>query len=895
MAAAPGAGAEADRAAQSRASARPAATAPAAASIERAVTFVAVLTAVLSAAVLAGGMLLFWSATPLTAGREWLLPCAVTALVLCTAMMCAFFAARRAARPLRPRWQTSAWRDVMFTANGVLVAAGCCIGLAQVALQFWLVHFEASPWRTLGLPLVIGACCLLALTMCAGAWLLPRWSARAVLRAWLPVRLRNEFLALGAWLNPMLALQLGFLTLHVFEGSSPSRDAMLIFLADQFARTCAALALAWAGYVAVRWGLVEMQTRAQRSAADSTASSTATATSGTSGTTAAALPAAVPPLLWVVVDTERAAEVLSLRDRVLEPLLGRTRAPSSVLLAPADSGVGTVLCGEHLALALRLGWLERLRPALATQLQDWRRTLPPQEPAKLLPLRELYPAPGLMVEAVRTLMGPQDRVLLIIGNGAHPADEVWRGGLDGARVRVLRLMDAGRRGADGLPAINEAPSGYAGYRALRSWSEIYEEWLALPAVAQLVPEVVAQATPQTLQEQAAEPVAAHATAPKAVSAPVAEPVAEPVAAASPVTDAAIQLHITLSASGNALQFSQTTTRARAEQLQVISWPLLHPLLTELAGLDTKPEVALMRSVVNLLVPREVQDLIESDAGANPSFELLLDEATDRLPWELLLAVIRHNGSSEAPQPVRVVRRLRDPFTSVNRARVQSERTPAALLIADPASDPALALAPLPGARQEATRQSESLRAAGFEARLLLQASGEDVIKALLGHDWHVLVLAGHGIDDEHDGAGTGMPLGKDSRLTVRELAVMRRPPELVFASVEMLAEMPSSNRKQPLSPRGGNAPSWASGLTDMDVRAFVLAAGKLDDESAAQFGAMFFERLCQSSRATAGDAMLAACQALHWAGKPAQQWSAYRLYGDANYRLPAIAPAGSAA
>jgi hypothetical protein len=41
--------------------------------------------------------------------------------------------------------------------------------------------------------------------------------------------------------------------------------------------------------------------------------------------------------------------------------------------------------------------------------------------------------------------------------------------------------------------------------------------------------------------------------------------------------------------------------------------------------------------------------------------------------------------------------------------------------------------------------------------------------------------------------------------------------------------------------------------------------------------------------------MLAACQALHWAGKPAQQWSAYRLYGDANYRLSAIAPAGSAA
>ncbi|HSC81400.1 MAG TPA: CHAT domain-containing protein, partial [Chitinolyticbacter sp.] len=338
-----------------------------------------------------------------------------------------------------------------------------------------------------------------------------------------------------------------------------------------------------------------------------------------------------------------------------------------------------------------------------------------------------------------------------------------------------------------------------------------------------------------------------------------------------------------------LSYSLMGTRARAESTRV---DVSIKDMAEIAGdaqESLNPEIG--RALFELLLPYELKDTLAQ-------FEdtvLVLDEATSRLPWELLVPPGEHR---EPDRPLAIQAcMLRQRETADYRALPKAPLRNAALVVGDPslkAALPALAgLQPLDGARREAEEVQRRLAQAEWEVKALLGAEASAIRTQLLAGDYRILHLAGHGVVDvEADSVEvlgtrlplkqTGMVLSHGRLLGAAYVKQMSIVPDLVF--INCCYSGLDGAREGAASDFPVLAASLATAFMGMGARAVVAAGWAVDDAAALAFASSFYDSMLSGERF--GQAVLAARQRVYDEfNQQNNTWGAYQCYGDGDFQL----------
>jgi hypothetical protein len=232
----------------------------------------------------------------------------------------------------------------------------------------------------------------------------------------------------------------------------------------------------------------------------------------------------------------------------------------------------------------------------------------------------------------------------------------------------------------------------------------------------------------------------------------------------------------------------------------------------------------------------------------------------------------------------------------------------ALVVGDP-GDPAQGHS-LPGARREAQRVAELLRARGVDVVELVgapDAAGNgplpgiapaariDVLHNLLTGGFDLLHYCGHGDFDpaEPDRAGW---VFRGGLLTSRELEGMALAPRLVVANAclsGLTSTTTASGASVSVQGEAGLLPGLADEFFRRGVRDYIGTAWEVNDEGAILFAETFYGAVLPEPHgspgayATYGEAMLRARRALAAAGMYEALWAAYQHYGDPTASLVA--------
>ena len=323
------------------------------------------------------------------------------------------------------------------------------------------------------------------------------------------------------------------------------------------------------------------------------------------------------------------------------------------------------------------------------------------------------------------------------------------------------------------------------------------------------------------------------------------------------------------------QFARTEVRGRR-----IASALIRDLIAQPSN-DRTADPHIGRTLYELLIPIELEPFI----GGSEETHLELDAGTAAIPWELLEAP----GDRELRQPwtirCKLLRQLRTSF--VGERVVDAAGEPLVLLIGEPECPPEFPR--LPGASAEVAAVYERLTALhGLDRSFVsLMASGEEaegpsarqVVNALHERPWQVMHLAGHAVIAA-DGAAGGLLLSNGAILGPREVAAMRRVPDLLFVNC---CHLPTRAEGGQTYDRAAFAAALAEALILSGVRCVVVAGWAVDDEAAATFATAFYEALLRGNRFI--DAAAEARAAAYVRHPGTTTWAAYQCYGDAEWVL----------
>jgi len=350
-------------------------------------------------------------------------------------------------------------------------------------------------------------------------------------------------------------------------------------------------------------------------------------------------------------------------------------------------------------------------------------------------------------------------------------------------------------------------------------------------------------------------------------------------------------------------YTLDTKRARSEvRAQATQTRLLRQLVAGVPQ-SSLADAQLGRTLFKLLIPPEMEPFL----GGTTDVQLEVDGGTAGIPWEMLESDTSGDGSDPRPWAIRtkLLRKLR---TADFRAQVADATADASVLvIGEPAADPDV-YPRLPGARDEALAVAERLSAALGAVRVRALISPEDpdalgadaqtIIGALLGRDWRVVHVAGHGAlpekngpppkkgGDPMSGSGGGVVLSDGAFLGPREIRSMRRVPELVFVNcchlaardAAQLLTADATDRATPLD-RPRFAAGVAEELIEIGVRCVIAAGWAVDDAAAKAFATRFYDALLRGRRFI--DAVAEARQEAWEEG--GNTWAAYQCYGDPDW------------
>jgi CHAT domain-containing protein len=346
--------------------------------------------------------------------------------------------------------------------------------------------------------------------------------------------------------------------------------------------------------------------------------------------------------------------------------------------------------------------------------------------------------------------------------------------------------------------------------------------------------------------------------------------------------------------------------------------LVEQLIARLTAPTSEDAADLPRLLTRFVVPVDFQRHVSDQAA----LVLEVDRDTARLPWEFLTDDAFDSGQVGEPLAVRtpVARQLRTTYAGIAGEDGEA-RELRALVIGDP-GDPQLGQG-LPGAREEAKEVAEVLGRYGVSVRLFLggeptdaeramPVSQLDVLKELLGRNYHLVHYAGHGTFDPDNPQLTGW-LFADGLLGARELAQLTRAPRLVVANACWSAARPgmgaeeSGDRQLKGDPEQARQARLTPVLADEFLRVGVVhylgTSWRVPDGLARRFARTLYEVLLGSPGdgrpPTIGEAICKARQGLFYARGPdptavsPEQWSAwaaYQHYGDPHDRFQMVGP-----
>jgi hypothetical protein len=338
-------------------------------------------------------------------------------------------------------------------------------------------------------------------------------------------------------------------------------------------------------------------------------------------------------------------------------------------------------------------------------------------------------------------------------------------------------------------------------------------------------------------------------------------------------------------------YTLDTRRARTEvRAQAVQSRLVEQLVAS-ASNSRNIDLQIGRTLFTLLIPLEMKSLLEGSA----EMQLEVDGGTAGIPWELLDSGVA-DGDDKRPWAIRakLLRKLR---TAGFRSQVADAGADAsALVIGEPACPPEYPR--LPGARDEAAAVARCLGAPGAlgpervtalvgpDDPDLAGADAATIVGTLLGRNWRIVHVSGHGAPPQAEGDPRGVVLSDGVFLGPREIEKMPEVPELVFVNCCHLGARPAVEllAKDALAleyDRARFAAGVAEALIKIGVRCVVAAGWAVGDAAASVFAGRFYGALMRDCRFI--DAVAEAREAAAEMG--GNTWAAYQCYGDPEWHF----------
>jgi pimeloyl-ACP methyl ester carboxylesterase len=378
----------------------------------------------------------------------------------------------------------------------------------------------------------------------------------------------------------------------------------------------------------------------------------------------------------------------------------------------------------------------------------------------------------------------------------------------------------------------------------------------------------------------------------------------PVAKEAPLRERATPARLTFVRTPDAIRASVITrTSTIPERSLRLDETLVDELVLRMKDPDPADVPRLSALLRRLLLPREFlavlpfADTAAPDGADDAPFVFEVDRDLGRVHWEMMATDL--DSPSAAPLAVQkqVARQLRTEYSPPPAPEANPGKARRALVIGDP-GDPAKGHN-LPGARREALRVAEILKAKGLdEVACYVGARNDpdqpslgvppatriDILDRLLEGGWDILHYSGHAdfMPDEPDRAGW---VFQDGLLTSRELERMDTAPRLVVANACLSSLTSEVGPGGPVAGRSDAqlVATLADEFFRRGVRDYIGTAWEVNDEGAIQFAEALYEALLTGTNVdcSLGAAVLKARRAL-----AAQQevfgalWAAYQHYGD---------------
>lgn len=328
----------------------------------------------------------------------------------------------------------------------------------------------------------------------------------------------------------------------------------------------------------------------------------------------------------------------------------------------------------------------------------------------------------------------------------------------------------------------------------------------------------------------------------------------------------------LSDNSTEFDFTLSTRRARDEMRGSKQQSALLDQLVSAGSTDINSDSGIGRALFKLMVPIEIEPFL---AGAT-SLLLQLDETAAAYPWEMLDVECNDTDRARSGRPwgiqSRLLRKLRTGNYRPNPRTADSNTD--ALVIGEPLCSPDK-YPPLPGAYAEASEVAGVVR-----SKLLLQASAEEITKAVLNGTFAILHVAGHGDFDKKIG---GIVLSNDTMFGPSAVQAMRIVPQLAFINCCHLGKFADPS-KPPRRLAGGHpkfAANVAEQLIKIGVRCVVAAGWAVDDSAARVFARTFYHALTHGRRFI--DAVAEARSVTYEQFPNSNTWAAYQCYGDPDW------------
>ena len=321
-------------------------------------------------------------------------------------------------------------------------------------------------------------------------------------------------------------------------------------------------------------------------------------------------------------------------------------------------------------------------------------------------------------------------------------------------------------------------------------------------------------------------------------------------------------------------FSASTGAAREEVRRLYcSKSIIESLVDEISNTKQWND-ELAKTIFELLIPNDFKLAIRNQQNLT----LIVDKYTAGYPWEMLQDVSIQKAPISAT--VGMIRQL---ATEEFRRTVNYTQENRVLIIGDPQTNGFQSS--LPGAMQEAFAVDMVMEENGMERVSSFQDSSSTIIKKFFKSNYKIIHLAGHGIFDSNHPENSGMVIGNNVFLSVREIEQLSYVPEMVFINCCYLGKTNASSENLSFK-RYKLAANLGTQLIQMGVKVVIAAGWAIDDTAALEFTKDFYRAMFKGSNF--GDAIKIARKNCYENYPHTNTWGAYQCYGDPFYTLTKI-------